>query len=266
MKHDQFTGKSALVTGGTSGLGKSIALQLKQRGCEVVVIGTNGKGAESDGLSFLQCDFASFKSVMSLVEAFSVAGHSIDFLINNAGILSPPIFTESKDGFELTYQVNFLSHVLLTRSLLEKNILNSPVIINTSSPIYKSGVLNGLNHSVNSYSIIKAYANSKLYLALFSEQLAIEGIRGFAFNPGTFSSGIYRSQKNWFHKLYKVASPFMISADSVASKMFKILEGDRYSNGAIISKTGAEIRINKFSDEQKVNFWGKINSQLNRYF
>jgi NAD(P)-dependent dehydrogenase (short-subunit alcohol dehydrogenase family) len=219
------------------------------------------------GLEAIFCDLAKLNSVVDLVEQLRQKNAKFDILINNAGILSPPAYTETSDGFEISYQVNFLSHVLLTRLMLKNNLLSDALVINMSSPIYTRGRIPlEENLQPNSYSIFQDYANSKLFMALLSEQLASEGVRGFSFNPGTFRSGIYRSQKDWFHHLYRVAAPFMISSRNVAEKVLRIVEKDTFRSGEIINKNGRGKTLDHVENNSKNRFWVDINEQLHRYF
>lgn len=265
MSDKSLAGKRVLITGGTSGLGKSLANQIKQYADSVTIIGRKKIAPEEDKLKFFACDLADFSSINNVIDQFLAKDLSFDILINNAGILSPPKYTETVDGYELSYQVNFLSHVLLTRLLINQNLLDNPVVINMTSPICKLGTLRTNDMSLKSYNILQAYADSKLYMVLFSELLASEGIRGFAFNPGTFSSAIFRSQKHWFHFIYKIAAPFMVSSDNVAKKLINILARNTYNAGKMIGKNGSETPISKFGESEKVEFWNRISQQLGGY-
>jgi NAD(P)-dependent dehydrogenase (short-subunit alcohol dehydrogenase family) len=265
MNSDLLQGKRILITGGTSGLGKSLAVQLKNRVKSITVIGKNRGTEQNEGLYFVKSDLADFDSVMDVVKKFSSQNSCFDVLINNAGILSPPKYYESVDGFELSYQVNFLSHVLLTRLLIRHQLLNEPTIINVTSPIYVKGNIREGMIAKHSYNVLRAYADSKLYMVLFSELLATEGISGFAFNPGTFSSAIYRSQSAWFHLIYKIAAPFMVTSRQVATKLIRIIEEGKFTPGKIIGKSGSESSALKFTKNEQNEFWKVVNSQLDGY-
>jgi NAD(P)-dependent dehydrogenase (short-subunit alcohol dehydrogenase family) len=261
-----LTGKHVIITGGTSGLGRSLGMQFIEKGSKVVALGKNTEKIAGTGLEAIFCDLAKLNSVVDLVEQLRQKNAKFDILINNAGILSPPTYTETSDGFEMSYQVNFLSHVLLTRLLLKNGLLKNGMVINMSSPIYTRGKISQEENSQNNtYSILQAYADSKLFMALFSEKIDSEGVRGFSFNPGTFSSGIYRSQKAWFKGLYKIAAPFMPSSERVASRLIKILAKDQFSNGRFISKNGSEKRMIKVNAREQQSFWEKIEMQLDSY-
>lgn len=267
MTKKSLSKKRVIITGGTSGLGKSLAFKFLERGCEVIILGRSIDKISVSGLKAMYSDFTKLSSVAEVVKELRRKKLKPDILINNAGILSPPAYTETSDGFEISYQVNFLSHVLLTRLMLKNNLLSDALVINMSSPIYTRGRIPlEENLQPNSYSILQDYANSKLFMALLSEQLASEGVRGFSFNPGTFRSGIYRSQKDWFHQLYRVAAPFMISSRNVAEKVLRIVEKDTFRSGEIINKNGRGKTLDHVENNSKNRFWVDINEQLHRYF
>jgi len=257
--------KNILISGGTSGLGKAIAMQFSFSSNQLHVLGGSFHEMHLPGIKYQACDYSSLKSVLNFVDRLTINKTKVDILVNNAGILSPPVFEETNDGFEKSYQVNFLAHVLLTRLLLKYDILRNPVVVNISSPMQARGTLSGYFTDITRYSVMQAYANSKLYQALFSEKLAEEGIKGFAFDPGTFSSGIYRSQKSWFQHMYKLAAPFMVSAEKVAAIMIEVLKVDRYTIGSIVNKRGRSTTISRFDENEKRRFWKKVDRQLHDY-
>jgi NAD(P)-dependent dehydrogenase (short-subunit alcohol dehydrogenase family) len=159
-----------LITGSTDGHGRRVAAELAQRGASVLIHGRDPKrvdaaahhiGAESG----LVADLADLGQVRSLAEE---AGQ-LDMLVNNAGVIVPER-RESADGYELTFAVNYLSHFLLMRLLLEE--LREPArIVNVSSigqaPIDFDDLM-----LTNGYDAYDAYARSKLAQVLFSFELA----------------------------------------------------------------------------------------------
>ena len=116
---------------------------------------------------------------------------AIDILVNNGGVMLTPKEARTKDGFEMTFGVNYLGHFLLTLSLLDKLMQSKSVvrIVNVSSTLYYNGDidLNDINME-NNFSKNKAYGNSKLALILFTRELAKRtkgaNIRVYAVNPG----------------------------------------------------------------------------------
>jgi NAD(P)-dependent dehydrogenase (short-subunit alcohol dehydrogenase family) len=257
--------KQMLITGGTSGLGRSLVKQFLDNGYTVFTLGRNGiaKKIQSANYTFLECDLADLNEVRKVVEDLVQKKTFFDILINNAGILSPPKFQKTMDGYEFSYQVNFLSHVLLTRLLLDRGILNPNTVINISSPIYTKGTLDINKIFERRYhGVLQTYSNTKLFMALFTQKMTEDGIPGFSFNPGTFSSGIYRFQKKWFHYMYKIAAPFMISSDRVASGLFQIVHSDKWADGKMMDRKGKVINLKNYDPDQKKAFWNRVEMQI----
>ena len=174
-----------LVTGSTSGLGHELATRLGAMGMYVIVHGRNRErgmavvdAINSAGVGsarFYRADLASFEQVREFGEAVLRDYERLDILINNAGIASAPDGRAlSEDGHELIFQVNHLSHFLLTRMLLPRLIESAPSrIVNVSSgaqqPIDFDDVM-----LENGFSGGRAYAQSKLAQVLFTIDLAEE--------------------------------------------------------------------------------------------
>ena len=166
----QLAEQRILITGSTDGHGRRVAAELAQRGVSVLIHGRDPKrvdaaahhiGAEAG----LVADLADLGQVRSLAEE---AGQ-LDTLVNNAGVIVPER-RESADGYELTFAVNYLSHFLLTRLLLQQ--LREPArIVNVSSigqaPIDFDDLM-----LTNGYDAYGAYAQSKLAQVLFTFELA----------------------------------------------------------------------------------------------
>ena len=259
-----LTDKCVLITGGTSGLGKSLANLFLMQGCKVITVSrSEGLTTQEKRYRHFTCDFADLGSIRSMYLKIANSESSIDILVNNAGILSPPEYHKSKNGFELSYQVNFLAHVFLNRKLIEDRLVKTDCIVNISSPIHTKGKLD-LRYIVDGkyYKLLSAYANSKLYLALFSQHLNTAGYNCFSFDPGTFSSGIYRAQKKWFHRLYKVAAPFMISSDVVANGLMQIIKDQNWSNGRMMNRHGKIGKLLKCDPVMVEEFWRSVEKQL----
>ena len=193
--------KVALVTGSTSGLGHELALRLGSMGMHVIVHGRDReRGKEvvetiaSEGVGsarFYRADLASFEQVREFGEAVLRDYKRLDILINNAGIASAPNGRAlSEDGHELIFQVNHLSHFLLTRMLLPRLLESAPSrLVNVSSgaqrPIDFDDVM-----LENNFSSGRAYAQSKLAQVLFTFDLAEEfesrGVIVNALHPATY--------------------------------------------------------------------------------
>ena len=265
---NEVSDKNVLITGGTSGLGKSLVSLFLSKGSRVFTVGRNGVSDKNthENYSFYLCDLANLDEVKAVVDRIAKDNVSIDILINNAGVLSPPDHRLTENGYEYSYQVNFLSHVLLTQLLLSKRILKPGFVVNISSPVHKNGQLELEKiFDKKAYGILQAYSNTKLFMALFSEKLTLDGVPGFSFNPGTFSSGIYQLQKPWFHNMYKIAAPFMVSSDRVAERLFGIAIGNKWQKGKMISKNGSINNLMDYDPELIVAFWKHVDGQIEAF-
>ena len=189
-----------LITGSTDGLGREVARRVAATGAHVIIHGRNverGKALveeinrEGPGTArFYAADFASLDQVRDFAHEIRLDYDRLDVLVNNAGIwLDGPDRRLSDDGYELTFQVNYLSGFLLTRLLLPLLLESAPSrIINVSSiaqrPIDFDDVM--LEHG---YSSSRAYAQSKLAQIMFTFDLADElkntGVIVEALHPAT---------------------------------------------------------------------------------
>jgi NAD(P)-dependent dehydrogenase (short-subunit alcohol dehydrogenase family) len=159
-----------LVTGSTDGLGRRVAAELAAGGARVLVHGRDPAKVEESADEVgaeggLVADLAELDQVRRLA---GEAGE-LDTLVNNAGVIEPER-RESADGYELTFAVNYLSHFLLTRLVLEW--LREPArIVNVSSigqaPLDWDDLM-----FERGYEGYTAYAKSKLAQVLFTMELA----------------------------------------------------------------------------------------------
>ena len=184
-----LTGKVALVTGSTDGLGKAVALRLANAGAHVIVHGRNRErgeavvkqinGLKAGGAMFYAADFSSIAEVRKLAAAVQADHKRLHLLINNAGIGSAnpdgsKDRTVSADGYEQRFAVNYLSGYLLTRLLLPTIIASARArIVNIASlsqrPIEFDNVM-----LERDYDGSRAYGQSKLAQILFTQDLATE--------------------------------------------------------------------------------------------
>ena len=124
-----LAGTIALVTGASDGIGFVIASRLAQAGAEVIMPVRNpAKGQQATDRIRLQTpgatvsiralDLSSLASVNALVDQLLTEGRPINYLINNAGVMTPPNRQVTRDGFELQFGTNHLGHFALTQGLL----------------------------------------------------------------------------------------------------------------------------------------------------
>jgi NAD(P)-dependent dehydrogenase (short-subunit alcohol dehydrogenase family) len=221
--------KKVLITGGTSGLGLELARLFLKDGAEVYATGRKWPQSVSANsrFHFIQVDFADLKQVKAIISEV-VAETEPDLVINNAGILSPNEFIASKDGFEYTFQVNFLAHLLIGEIIARSlNPGKSLTLAFITSPVYKYVKPRFILPGENNYQAFRTYCETKFYLLLAGSYLRLQypdkDLKIIGLDPGIFSSGIYRMQKKWFHKMYAVGALFMRSSGIVAGELYRIL-------------------------------------------
>jgi NAD(P)-dependent dehydrogenase (short-subunit alcohol dehydrogenase family) len=178
--------QTILVTGSTDGLGRRLAHELAARGAIVLVHGRSAARLEEthreiraatgrDRLGSYLADFSSLEEVRRFAEEVEQDHERLDVLVNNAGIGGGTRASgreESRDGYERRLAVNYLAPFLLTRLLLPLFRRSAPArIINVASagqaPIDFADVM-----LERGYSGMRAYAQSKLALVMFSFNLA----------------------------------------------------------------------------------------------
>jgi NAD(P)-dependent dehydrogenase (short-subunit alcohol dehydrogenase family) len=167
-----MSGKTVIVTGASSGIGRTAATALANAGAQVVLaVRDPGKGdtaaAAMPGATEVRpLDLASLDSV----RAFAADWHGeIDLLINNAGVMIPPL-TRTADGFELQFGTNHLGHFALTNLLLPQV---TGRVVTVSSGVHQMGGIDfaDLNCERKRYRPWRAYAQSKLANLLFTTEL-----------------------------------------------------------------------------------------------
>ncbi|KAF6105870.1 retinol dehydrogenase 14 [Phyllostomus discolor] len=210
-------GKTVLITGANSGLGRATAAELLRLGARVIM-GCRDRaraeeaagelrrdlcpagGPDAGGVGELvvrELDLASLRSVRAFCQEMLQEEPRLDVLINNAGIFQCP-YTKTEDGFEMQFAVNHLGHFLLTNLLLGLLKSSAPSrIVVVSSKLYKYGDINfeDLN-SEQSYNKSFCYSRSKLANILFTRELArrLEGtqVTVNALHPGIVRTNLGR--------------------------------------------------------------------------
>ncbi|KAJ3335987.1 Retinol dehydrogenase 12 [Gonapodya sp. JEL0774] len=180
-------GKTAIVTGGNTGIGYETALQLAKNGAEVVLACRDSqktkdaveaikKSSSNPRISAEALNLDSLDSVRGFAKRWKDSGKPIHLLINNAGVMALPKRETTKDGFEMQFGVNHLGHFLLTNLLLDviktTALSGGPVrIVNVSSRAGTRGFIDWddlMKQKEGSYDPLIVYNQSKLANVLFS--------------------------------------------------------------------------------------------------
>ncbi len=177
-----LAGKTALVTGGTKGIGQAIADQLAQAGATVIVTARNPPGDTNPTHHFIAADLARAGQAAELVREIHDTVGQVDILINNAGGITSPGggFSALTDtDWENELQLNLMAAIRLDRELLPGMLdRKSGVIIHISTSSGKQPL----------WDVNMAYATAKAALNCYSKALSNEvsgkGVRVLAVSPG----------------------------------------------------------------------------------
>ncbi|MFH8480912.1 SDR family oxidoreductase [Streptomyces sp. NPDC018055] len=178
-----LSGKRAVVTGGSDGIGLGIAARLAAAGAEVVLpVRNQGKGeralaairrqAPGAQVSLRSLDLSSLDSVAALGDSLVGEGRPVHLLVNNAGVMTPPERQSTPDGFELQFGTNHLGHFALVGHLLPLLRAGRARVTSQISVAANQNAINwdDLNWE-RSYSGMKAYSQSKIAFGLFGLEL-----------------------------------------------------------------------------------------------
>ena len=178
-----LSGKLAVVTGASDGIGLVIASRLAGAGAEVIMpVRNRAKGEQAAGrirslvpdakITTRALNLSSLDSVAALADTLAGEGRPINILVNNAGVMTPPSRQVTEDGFELQFGTNHLGHFALTQALLPLLRQGRARIAHQTSIAARSGAINwdDLNWE-HSYNVNQAYSQSKIAVGLFAREL-----------------------------------------------------------------------------------------------
>jgi NAD(P)-dependent dehydrogenase (short-subunit alcohol dehydrogenase family) len=177
------TGRLAVVTGASDGIGLVIATRLARAGADVVLPVRSAQKGEAavrrireavDGarVSTRMLDLSSLGSVAALVAELTTEGRPIDLLVNNAGVMRPPRRQVTSDGFELQMGTNHLGHFALTLGLLPLLREGGARVTHQTSVAARSGSIDWDDvDSERDYDVMRAYSASKIAVGLFAREL-----------------------------------------------------------------------------------------------
>jgi len=205
-----LSGKTFLITGGTSGIGKEAALELARAGAHVTITARNAaKGSAvvaeiaKERVDFKLLDLADLSSVKSFAKEFT---KPVDVLILNAGVMATP-FSLTKDGFEMQMGTNHLGHFALA-GLLHKQV--GTRIVAVSSQMHRAARVSGMSaddlrnraRGIGAYNPWSAYALSKLANLLFIHEFERRSYRNnwnieaVAAHPGYAATSLINGSTN----------------------------------------------------------------------
>ena len=263
MSSVEMKGKIVLITGATSGIGRETAFGLADMGAKVVILARNGDKASATidqirsrtrntETEFINCDLTSLESVREAADVFKNGHQKLDVLIDNAG----GVFGKRKvtvDGFEQTFQVNHLSHFLLTNLLLDVLKKSAPSRIIVVGSQAHSGARLDFDDLMmeNDYSPFKAYGQSKLANLLFCFELSrrLEGtwVTANCLHPGVVRTNFGHDLNGATKFFMPVGHLFMISPRKGASTSIYLATDPEIAN--VSGKYFAKKKVRSSSPE-----------------
>ncbi|XP_031586069.1 retinol dehydrogenase 14b [Oreochromis aureus] len=228
---ETMRGKTVIVTGANSGIGKALAGELLKLRARVIMACRDLRsaeeaaqdikkqaGPENGEVVIKHLDLASLRSVRNFCEEVTQEESQVDVLINNAGVYQCP-YTKTDEGFEMQLGVNHMGHFLLTHLLLDLLKASAPSrIVVVSSKLYKYGHINfdDLN-SENNYNKAFCYSQSKLANLLFTLELA-RRLEGTGVTVNALTPGIVRTRLGRHIQIPLLAKPLFYLASLVFFK------------------------------------------------
>ncbi|WP_055402434.1 MULTISPECIES: SDR family NAD(P)-dependent oxidoreductase [unclassified Mycobacterium] len=243
--------RTIVITGASDGIGAAAARRLSRTGDRIVVVGrsetkTAAVAAELDADYFV-VDYADLSQVRALADKLRSQYPRIDVLLNNAGRMASKIEL-TPDGYERTYQVNYLAPFLLTTRLLDVLLESRATIVNTTSSSHKlifRATVDDLENTAGRRPAA-AYALSKLAIVLFTKELHRRyhagGLSVAAVHPGNVNSNIgiaSGSRFLVFMQRYTPAVLFISSPDQGAEQLVRLASStpiSQWTPGAYYAK------------------------------
>jgi NAD(P)-dependent dehydrogenase (short-subunit alcohol dehydrogenase family) len=295
-------GYVAIVTGGNSGIGYEITLQLALRGARVYIASRSSdrvnnaiaemrQNSPDLDLQFLRLDLQDLQSIKDTTADFMSREHRLDILINNAGIMASP-FKLTKDGFELQWQTCFLSHHALTMELMpllisaaqESGRMDRSRIVNVASDMALRMGPESINYEDPNLTDVtgtlapwKRYGHCKeaniIAARAITDRYQSLGVTAYSVHPGIVKSGLQsHNPSKIFGAVSKIAmtvGPTSTPLEAALNSLFCATSGRAFANPGryYVPVTKLDDRANKWLDDpQAVNkLWDLATKQLKKH-
>jgi NAD(P)-dependent dehydrogenase (short-subunit alcohol dehydrogenase family) len=218
-------GKTCLITGATSGIGRITAVAMARMGAELFLIYRDKLRAEETAVEIrnqtgnknvhlLHADLGSQSQIRAAAAEFLAMARPLHVLINNAGLGNTKRMV-TDDGIEMVFAVNHLAYFLLTILLLDRIKQSAPArIVNVASEAHRFGTINFDDLSgARRYRTFGAYSQSKLANILFTYELARRlegsGVTVNCLHPGGVASGLWTNNGPLPQFIMKVGKLFL---------------------------------------------------------
>ena len=267
---EQLTGKTALVTGGTGGIGKEIARRLAQITTKLVIVGRDAaKGTQAEkeirdsskncDVRFIQADLSLVREARRLGDEVANCCPALHYLVHSAGVVRGRRVVTG-EGLESNFATNYLSRFALTIHLLSALQAagrpgESARIILVAHPGFEGTIHHDDVSLTTNYSMIRAfrqfhYAND-VFAAELARRLLVTGehpsVTISCLHPGPTKTNIDKEMPLWMKlRVRFVVHPFFSRTPDVpATAAFKLLLADEFEgdSGALFSLVGKFKRI-----------------------
>lgn len=257
--------KNVLVTGGTSGVGKAIAIGVAKTGAQLILVGRNSHNGEktvqeiirisgNPDITFLEADLSLIQSVYRLSETLKKRYDHLDCLVNAAGAW---YFKkeQTREGIDRSFAVNYLGHFALTTGLLDllKQSEEARIITVGGSPRFmKNPRINPENLAImeaqNGLKAISSAMYARIYFGYeLADRLKDTSVSSIIFHPGFVKSNIGRNVPWWLKFLFLFSSSVRNAPETCESGVFvSTMANPGAANGSFIDdqKKKLDLRAN----------------------
>ena len=300
----RLDGRTCLVTGANSGLGKAIAIRLAARGAHVIMACRSGipeagqdvrAASGSNEVEMIEVDLSDFDSMTAFCDQLRDRNVTLDVAVFNAGVV-PVTSRQSKHGLELMFAVNFLAKFVLLNRLLHDGVIpnavfghnsraeDPPRVIFVSSETHRSSIpidFDTFGEPVE-YGVsdgVKYYGLSKLHLTTYFQELSRRlnpGANGdnpdvcvHALCPGAVNSNMAREAPTWLKPILKPVMALFFQSPEKASVPVDYLVASSEMGG----KTGEYMHMLRIKDPSEASMdpengallWGKTEELLRKH-
>ena len=228
-----MTGKTCLITGATSGIGRATARALAEMGAQLMLVARDrSRGEETCGeiqrgtgnrqVELMIADLSSQQSIRELAAEYLASNRPLHVLINNAGVVNTSR-SLTTDGIETVFAVNHLAYFLLTHLLLDRLTQSAPArIVNVASDAHRFGGINFDDlQGARRYRIMRIYGQSKLANILFTYELARRltgtGVTVNCLHPGAVGTRLGHNNGAWARAIIGLLRPFFRTSEQGAA-------------------------------------------------
>jgi len=279
----RLDGRTCLVTGANSGLGKGIAIRLAERGAHVIMACRSGipeagedvkRESGSDKVEMIQVDLSDFESIDRFCNELRNQNVTLDAAVFNAGVV-PATSRKNKHGLELMFAVNFLAKFVVLNRLLRDGVIpnavygnnsranDPPRLIFVSSETHRSSIPIDFDHFGEpiEYGVsdgVKYYGLSKLHLTTYFQELsrrlnpeggANPDVCVHALCPGAVNSNMAREAPTWLKPLLRPVMALFFQSPEKASIPVDYLVASEDMG----SKTGAYMHMMRVKESSEAS-------------